>query len=168
MHLATTGWLAHSNNPRSYTGRSLMLLAGPTKLDRSLGEGPDEARMQVLKARGFGSGLTTKNCKKRFCYRKSNEDTNYNCKQWPSSLQRLVWMAVVKAERKLLTERWKSWTPKQRPGLDSGMFVPCMRLWKWRTWTTMGYNPQAGQWQTGVKELRCCPICQLAWQVATN
>ena len=48
MHLATAGWLPCSNDPRSHAGRSRMLLAGPTKLDRSLGEGPDE-----------GSGLRT-------------------------------------------------------------------------------------------------------------
>ena len=41
-----------------------MLLAGPTKPDRSLGEGPDEACIPVLQARGFGSRLTTRNCKK--------------------------------------------------------------------------------------------------------
>ena len=64
MHLADAGWLACSNDPKSYAGRSLMLLAGPTKPDRSLGEGPDEACIPVLQARGFGSGLTTRNCNK--------------------------------------------------------------------------------------------------------
>ena len=57
------GVLASSNDPRSYAGRSLILLAGPTKPDRSLGEGPDEACILVLQARGFGSRLTTRNCK---------------------------------------------------------------------------------------------------------
>ena len=42
-----------------------MLLAGPTKPDRSLGEEPDEAYILVLQVRGFGSGLTTQNCKKK-------------------------------------------------------------------------------------------------------
>ena len=40
-----------------------MLLAGATKPDRSLEEGPDEACIPVLQARGFGSGSTTRNCK---------------------------------------------------------------------------------------------------------
>ena len=31
--------------------------------------------------------------------------------------------------------------------------------------TQLGHHPEAGQWQTEVKELRCCPICQLAWQI---
>ena len=61
MRLA--GWLACSNDPRSYAGRSLMLLTGPTKPDRSSGEEPDEACIPVLQARGFGSWLTTLNCK---------------------------------------------------------------------------------------------------------
>ena len=26
----------------------------------------------------------------------------------------------------------------------------------------LGHHPEAGQWQTWVEELRCCPICQLA------
>ena len=64
MCLASEGWLACSTDPRSYAGRSLTLLAGPNKLDRSLGEGPDEAYILVLHTRGFGSGLTTWNCKK--------------------------------------------------------------------------------------------------------
>ena len=42
-----------------------MLLAGPTKSDRSLEEGPGKACILVLQARGFGSGLTTQNCKKK-------------------------------------------------------------------------------------------------------
>ena len=29
----------------------------------------------------------------------------------------------------------------------------------------LGHHPEAGQWQTGVEELRCCPIHQLAWRV---
>ena len=28
-----------------------------------------------------------------------------------------------------------------------------------------GHHPEAGQWQTGVEELRCCPVRQLAWRV---
>ena len=42
--------------PRGYAGRRLMPLAGPPKLDRCLGKGPDEACIPVLQARGFGSG----------------------------------------------------------------------------------------------------------------
>ena len=79
MRLAMAGWLACSNDPRSYASRSFMLLAGRTKVDRSLGEGPDEACILVLQARGFGSGLTTQNCKNLSCYGNSNEDINYNC-----------------------------------------------------------------------------------------
>ena len=94
MRLAAAGWLACSNDPRTYAGSSLMLLAGPTKPDRSLGEGPDEACIPVLQARGFGSGLTTWNCKKkeRYCYGNSNENINYNCARSMAfqSLQRLV------------------------------------------------------------------------------
>ena len=29
----------------------------------------------------------------------------------------------------------------------------------------LGHHPEASQWQTGVKELSCCPVCQPAWQV---
>ena len=29
----------------------------------------------------------------------------------------------------------------------------------------LGHHPEAGQWQTGVEELHCCPIYQLAWWV---
>ena len=29
----------------------------------------------------------------------------------------------------------------------------------------LGHYPEAGQWQTGLEELRCCPIRQLMWQV---
>ena len=29
----------------------------------------------------------------------------------------------------------------------------------------LGYHPEAGQWQTGVEELRCRLIRQLAWRV---
>ena len=29
----------------------------------------------------------------------------------------------------------------------------------------LGHHPEAGQWQTGVEELRCCLIRQLAWWV---
>ena len=85
MRLAAAGWLVCSNDPRSHAGGSLMLLAGPTKPDRSLGEEPDEAYILVLQVRGFGSGLTTQNCKKkkRHCYGNSNKDINYNCVQWP-------------------------------------------------------------------------------------
>ena len=54
MPLAVAEWLVCSNDPRSDASRSLMLLADPTKLDRSLGEGPDEACIPVLQARGFG------------------------------------------------------------------------------------------------------------------
>ena len=59
MNLATAGWLACSNDPRSYASKSLMPLAGPTKLDRSLGEGPDKACIPVFQARGFDSRVTT-------------------------------------------------------------------------------------------------------------
>ena len=31
-----------------------------------------------------------------------------------------------------------------------------------------GHHPKAGQWQTGVEKLCCCPIHQLAWWVVTN
>ena len=31
-----------------------------------------------------------------------------------------------------------------------------------------GQHPEAGQWQTGMDELRCCPICQLAWWVSDD
>ena len=65
MRLAAAGWLACSNDPKNYAGRNLMLLAGPTKPDRSLGEGPDEACIPVLQARRFGLGLTTRNCPKK-------------------------------------------------------------------------------------------------------
>ena len=41
-----------------------MLPAGPTKPERSLGEGQDKACIPVLQAGVFGSGLTTQNCKK--------------------------------------------------------------------------------------------------------
>ena len=84
MRLAAAGWLACSNDPRNYAGRSLMLLAGPTKPDRSLGKGPDEACIPVLQARGFGSGLAIRNCKKkkkkdkkRPCYGNSNDDMSF-------------------------------------------------------------------------------------------
>ena len=59
------GWLACSDDLKSYVGRILMPLAGPAKPDRSLGEGPDEASIPVLQARGFGSGLATRNCTKK-------------------------------------------------------------------------------------------------------
>ena len=29
----------------------------------------------------------------------------------------------------------------------------------------LGHHPEAGQWQTGVEELRCCLICQQVWRV---
>ena len=32
----------------------------------------------------------------------------------------------------------------------------------------LGRHPEAGQWQTGVEELCCCCIRQLAWRVVTN
>ena len=60
MGLGAAEWLACSNDPSSYASRSLMLLAGPTKLDRSLGEGPDKICIPVHQARWFGSGLTTR------------------------------------------------------------------------------------------------------------
>ena len=41
-----------------------MLLTGPSKPDRSSGEGPDEACIPVLHTRGLGSGLTTRHCEK--------------------------------------------------------------------------------------------------------
>ena len=43
----------------------------------------------------------------------------------------LVWTTVVKAERKPLTGRWKSWAPKPRPELVSGMCGQCMRQESW-------------------------------------
>ena len=56
--------------------------------------------------------------------------------------------------RKEATDRkiWKFWVPKQRPGLEQ----------------QLGHHPKAGQWQTGVEELCCCPICKLAWWVVRN
>ena len=71
-----------------------MLLAGPTKPDRSLEEGPDEACIPVLQARGFGSGLTTRNCKKKNGYGNSNEDTDYNCVRWPSRVFKDLYAAL--------------------------------------------------------------------------
>ena len=50
------GWLACSDDLKSYVGRILMPLAGPAKPDRSLGEGPDEAFIPVLQTREFGAG----------------------------------------------------------------------------------------------------------------
>ena len=126
MNLAMAGWLACSHDPRSYASRSLMLLAGPTKLDRSLGEGPDKACIPVFQARGFDSWFTTRNCKKLSCYGNCNEDINY-CDGLPQSSDLYEWQKW-KAERKLLTGKRKSSELKQRPGLDSGMFIPCMRL----------------------------------------
>ena len=29
----------------------------------------------------------------------------------------------------------------------------------------LGHRPEAGQWQTRLEELRCCPTCQQAWRV---
>ena len=29
----------------------------------------------------------------------------------------------------------------------------------------LGHQPEAGQWQTGLEELLCCPICQLARRI---
>ena len=71
---------------------------------------PDEACIPVLQARGFGSGLTTWNCKKK----------------------------------NLVTETAT------------------------RILTTTVCDGLPGQWQTGMEELCCCPICQLVWQVVTN
>ena len=88
MGLGAAEWLACSNDPSSYASRSLMLLAGPTKLDRSFGEGPDEAGISVLQARGFCTGSITRNCKTLSCYGNSYEDINYKCVRWPSSIFR--------------------------------------------------------------------------------
>ena len=109
-------------DPRSYAGRSLMLLAGPTKPDRSLRKGPDEACILALKARGVDSELTTRNCKKIYLVTETATKTQQQlCAMAFHRLQRLVGMAVVKVERKLLTGKWKSGAQKQRPGLDSGI-----------------------------------------------
>ena len=65
MGLAAAGWPACSNDPRSYAGRNLVLLG--QSWTGLWGMGTDESCILVFQAKGFGSGLTTQNCKQLSC-----------------------------------------------------------------------------------------------------
>ena len=98
--------------------------------ERSLEEGPEEACIPVLQARGFGSGLTTRNCKKKIFLRKTATKTSAAtvCDGLPEFSE--TCMNSSGESRKEATDRKMevlSAKTKTRIGFRK-MFVPCTRL----------------------------------------
>lgn len=101
--------------------RELRLLVGPPKPNKSKGTSPTKRNPMVLQYRGLGTRLATLSpwtpMSRKGPRRKSTppDETDFQSYQ-----KILVWVTVVKAERKWLTGRWKPWAPNGRPEFDSG------------------------------------------------
>ena len=76
---------------------------------------------------------------------------------------------VLRKDANFITKAAIHWTPQRKQKCG----------WLKTTWQgtgsgneedelQLGHHPGAGQWQTGVEDLRCCPIRQLAWWVAVS